>query len=136
MKAPRRKFTIYELQKLASKGDPIYDKYKITKQFDDEPEPEPEPGSQPPTLTPPDIVGKKIDVKFYDVADKSFVVDKQSISRRKKASGTFYEGKVLSYDEDTMEHKVRFYDGRMELNFTNKDLSNYIPIRVGWRMAK
>ena len=136
MKAPRRKFTIYELQKLASKGDPIYDKYKITKQFDDEPEPEPEPESQPPTLTPPDIVGKKIDVKFYDVADKSFVVDKQSISRRKKASGTFYEGKVLSYDEDTMEHKVRFYDGRMELNFTNKDLSNYIPIRVGWRMAK
>ena len=47
MKAPRRKFTIYELQKLASKGDENYDKYKVTKQFDDiEPEAEPEPETE------------------------------------------------------------------------------------------
>eukprot|EP01050_Picozoa_sp_SAG11_P026971 SAG11_NODE_6659_length_1272_cov_0.735720_1_plen_142_part_00 len=141
MKAPRRKFTIYELQKLASKGDPDYDKYHITRQFDDpeqEPELEPEGPEPPPQpqYEPPDIVGKKIDVKFYDSGDKSLVVDKQSIARRKKSSGTFYEGKVLSYDDNTLEHKVRFYDGRMELNFTDKGKPDYIAPGSGWRLAK
>ena len=136
MKAPRRKFTIYELQKLAAKGDENYDKYKVTKQFDDiEPEAEPEPETEP-EVEPPDIVGILIDVKFYSSGNKSYVVDSQSVKRRQKSSGTFYEGKVLSYNNRTKEHKVKFYDETITLNFTITDNPDFVAPKTGWRKAK
>ena len=42
LKTPRRRFTIYELQMLASKGDEDYDKYKVSTTFHDESEEEEE----------------------------------------------------------------------------------------------
>jgi hypothetical protein len=139
MKTPRRKFTIYELQLLASVGDKDYNKYKISTRFheeSDEEDDEPKP-TAPVSMKPPDIVNKKIDVKFYNVSNKSYVVDKDSIKRRKKSSGTFYEGEVISYNKETMEHKVKFDDGVEDnYNFTDKNKGDYIAPKTGWRLAK
>jgi hypothetical protein len=139
MKTPRRKFTIYELQLLTSVGDKDYNKYKISTRFheeSDEEDDEPKP-TAPVSMEPPDIVNKKIDVKFYNVSNKSFVVDKDSIKRRKKSSGTFYEGEVSSYNKKTMEHKVKFDDGVEDnYNFTDKNKGDYIAPKTGWRLAK
>ena len=54
-----------------------------------------------PVYKSPDIIKKKIEVKFYDSACKSYVVDAQSIIRRKKSTGTFYEGLVMRFNKDT-----------------------------------
>ena len=136
MKTPRRKFTIYELQVLASKGDEDYEKYKVSTQFHEELEEE-EVEKPMKEYKPPDIVDKKIDIKFYNSGKKSYVVDKGSIKRRKKSSGTFYEGDVLTYDRNTMEHKIKFDDGVTDTyNFTNKDKDDYIANKTGWRLAK
>jgi hypothetical protein len=99
MKTPWRKFTSYELQMLASKGDKDYDKYKVSTTFHEESEEEEEEEKPKKVYKPPDIIGKDIDVKFYSSGKKSYVVDKSSIKRRKKSSGTFYEGNVVSYDK-------------------------------------
>ncbi len=139
MKTPRRKFTIYELQLLTSVGDKDYNKYKISTRFheeSDEEDDEPKP-TAPVSMEPPDIVNKTIDVKFYNVSNKSYVVDKDSIKRRKKSSGTFYEGEVSSYNKETMEHKVKFDDGVEDnYNFTDKNKGDYIAQKTGWRLAK
>ena len=42
-----------------------------------------------PVYKAPDIIGKKIEVKFYESSSKSYVVDAQSIIRRRKSNGTF-----------------------------------------------
>ena len=137
LKTPRRRFTIYELQMLASKGDEDYDKYKVSTTFHDESEEEEEVEKPKKVYKPLDIIGKDIDVKFYSSGKKSYVVDKSSIKRRKKSSGTFYEGNVVSYDKKTMEHKIKFDDGITDTyNLTNKDNDDYVAIITGWRMAK
>ena len=71
------------------------------------------------------------------MSNKSYVVDKDSIKRRKKSSGTFYEGEVISYNKETMEHKVKFDDGVEDnYNFTDKNKGDYIAQKTGWRLAK
>ena len=88
-----------------------------------------------PVYKSPDIIKKKIQVKFYDSASKSYVVDAQSIIRRKKSTGTFYEGLVMRFNKKTLEHVVKFKDGLLALNFTKEDASNFIP-KIAWRLAK
>jgi transposase InsO family protein len=139
MKAPRRKFTVYELQLLARKGDPDYDKYKVSTfarnsdTDDDDPTPAPAPAAP---AQPPDVVGKQIDVKYYNSGNRSFVVNRGSIKRRKKSSGTFYEGKVLRYNQQTRRHAVKFEDATVELNLTDPAQDNYVAKGTGWRLAK
>ena len=63
------------------------------------------------------------------------MVDAQSIIRRKKSTGTFYEGLVMRFNKKTLEHVVKFKDGLLALNFTKEDASNFIP-KIAWRLAK
>ena len=136
LKEPRRKFTIYELQKLAEKGDKNYGEYTVTTQAAvDDIELEDDESDTVPVYKSPDIIKKKIQVKFYDSASKSYVVDAQSIIRRKKSTGTFYEGLVMRFNKKTLEHVVKFKDGLLALNFTKEDASNFIP-KIAWRLAK
>ena len=104
---------------------------------DDDPAPAPAPAPAAPAQ-PPDVVGKQIDVKYYNSGNRSFVVNMGSIKRRKKSSGTFYEGKVLRYNQQTRRHAVEFDDATVELNLTDQtqDSSCYVAKGTGWRLAK
>ena len=137
LKSVRQKFTT-ELHVLAVKGDADHGRWQVGTSFHEGPE---EKGPAPaaprgPAAAPPAVVGEAIDVKFYSSGSKSFVVDKQSITRRQKSSGTFYEGKVLSYDPKTWEHTVRFKDGVKETyNLTDKAAGDYVAKGTSWRIA-
>ena len=138
LKSARRKFTAYELQVLAVKGDADYDRWQVSTSFhEDSEEEDPAPAApRAPAAAPPGVVGKAVDVKFYSSGAKSFVVDKASIARRKKSSGTFYEGRVLSYDKKSREHTVKFEDGVKETyNLTDKQQGDFVAKGTGWRIA-
>ena len=93
-------------------GDADYDRYEVST-FDDTDDEDAAPAPAPAPAAPaqpPDVVGKRIDVKYYNSGNRSFVVNRGSIRRRKKSSGTFYEGKVLRYNQQTRRHTVEFDD--------------------------
>lgn len=143
-----RKFVKDELVRVPmdNKGRPIVEgkltgKDESDEETDEEVEevaPAPAPAKKPKTYTPPDIVGKRIRVKFYWVSSSKewFVVDKASIKRRKgKQSGEFFEGEVKSYNRESKEHTVVFDDGaEMVLNFTDSSETDYIS-KTNWKMA-
>ena len=79
--------------------------------------------------------GRQIDVKYYNSGNRSFVVNKGSIKRRKKSSSTFYEGKVLRFDPQTRKHTVEFDDATVELNLTDSGLDSFVAKGTGWRLA-
>ena len=84
-------------------------------------------------VDPNEIVGLRIKVKWYSKGGKNFVLTKEAAARG--SEGTFYKGKITSYDKKAKRYKIKYDDGLVgTINLTNPKAKDYVP-GTSWKKA-
>ena len=77
-------------------------------------------------VDPNEIVGLKIMVKWYSRGGKNFVLTAKQAA--KGSEGTFYKGKLTSYDKKTKRYRIKYDDGLIDtINLTDPKSTDYVP---------
>ena len=77
-------------------------------------------------VDPNEIVGLKIMVKWYSRGGKDFVLTKSAAA--KGSEGTFYKGKLTSYDKKTKRFRIKYDDGLTDaVNLIDPKAKDYVP---------
>ena len=77
-------------------------------------------------VNPNEFVGMKIQVKWYSRGGTSYVLTKTAKDRG--SEGTFYKGKLTSYDKKTKRFRIKYDDGlTTTINLFDPKSKDYIP---------
>jgi len=84
-------------------------------------------------VDPNEIVGLKIQVKWFSKAGKDQVLTASDSA--KGSEGSFYKGKLISYDKKAKRYKIKYEDGlTTTINLTDPKAKNYVPA-TSWKKA-
>ena len=84
-------------------------------------------------VDPNEIVGLKIQVKWFSRGGKNKVLTATEVS--KGSEGRFYKGKLLSYDKKTKRYSIRYEDGLTDtINLTDPKAKDFVPAS-SWKKA-
>ena len=84
-------------------------------------------------VDPNEIVGLRIAVKWYSRGGKDFVLTKGA--KDKGSEGTFYKGKLTSFDKKSKRYRIKYQDGVTDtINLTDPKSADYVP-SSSWKKA-
>jgi len=82
---------------------------------------------------PNEFVGMKVQIKWYSRGGKNFVLTKSAKDRG--SEGTFYKGKLTSYDQKTKRFRIKYEDGLTDtINLMDPKAKDYVP-PTSWKRA-
>ena len=85
------------------------------------------------SVDPNEIVGLKIQVKWFSRGGKDQVLT--SSDSAKGSEGSFYRGKLTSYDKKTKLYRIKYADGLTAMiNLTQPKAKDYVP-PTSWKKA-